>query len=162
MNMGRLWNVAEERLQYIEKELSYDCGLIWKNLLRTQNQADIKKRMQLNFVLSSRIVKNKNRKKLRLALIVHIYYEDLAEYCRKYAESMPEGTDVYVTVPDAKKLEIVKQAFQSYGISARGYHRIIKVARTIADIEECEVIQTEHISEAICYRSLDKNLWMKG
>ena len=61
---------------------------------------------------------------------------------------------------DGKKL--LKQAFQSYGISARGYHRIIKVARTIADIEECEVIQTEHISEAICYRSLDKNLWMKG
>lgn len=105
---------TRDAFQYIEKELSYDCGLIWKNLLRTQNQADIKKRMQLNFVLSSRIVKNKNRKKLRLALIVHIYYEDLAEYCRKYAESMPEGTDVYVTVPDAKKLEIVKQAFQSF------------------------------------------------
>lgn len=57
---------------------------------------------------------------------------------------------------DGQKL--LKQTFQAYGITARGYHRIIKVARTIADMEESEIIRLEHISEAICYRSLDKNI----
>lgn len=60
---------------------------------------------------------------------------------------------------DGKKL--LKQAFQRYHITARGYHRILKVARTIADLEESEMIRTEHLSEAICYRGMEKNLWRK-
>lgn len=103
-----------DAFEFVDKELDYDCGLIWKNILRTQNQADIKKRMHLNFVLSSRVVKNKNKSKLKLALILHIYYDDLASYCRMYAENMPDGTDVYVTVPSEEKLEIVKKAFADF------------------------------------------------
>ena len=106
---------TREVLDYVEKHLSYDTGLIWKNLLRTQNQADLKKRMHWNFVLSSRRKKpSGNRKKLRLALILHIYYDDLAAYCRRYAEQMPEGTDVYITVPDEKKLKAVQEAFDGF------------------------------------------------
>lgn len=55
----------------------------------------------------------------------------------------------------AEGKRLLKQAFEVYGITARGYHKIIKVARTIADLDESAVIRTEHISEAICYRSLD-------
>lgn len=63
--------------------------------------------------------------------------------------------------PDAGKL--LKQAFEIYGLTARGYHRIIKVARTIADMEESDMIRAEHVSEAICYRSLDKRaLWKES
>lgn len=105
---------TRDAFDYIDQELSYDCGLIWKNILRTQNMADIKKRMHLNFVLSSRVPKQKQSERLRLALILHIYYEDLALYCRNYAENMPEGTDVYVTVPSQEKLEAVKAAFENF------------------------------------------------
>jgi magnesium chelatase family protein len=56
--------------------------------------------------------------------------------------------------------ELLKTAILELGISARAYDKILKISRTIADMDDSEMIESHHISEAIGYRCLDRNLWV--
>ena len=60
---------------------------------------------------------------------------------------------------DSTGAELLKIAMNRLGLSARAYDRILKVARTIADLSSCTEIKNEHLSEAIQYRSLDRNFY---
>ena len=60
---------------------------------------------------------------------------------------------------DKDSEETLRLAFDSFGLSARAYSRILKVARTIADLDGKENIELDHLMEAISYRTLDKKYW---
>jgi magnesium chelatase family protein len=63
----------------------------------------------------------------------------------------------YCAINDTAK-ELLEQAVEKYALSARAYHRILKVSRTIADLDGNTDIEEQHVAEAVQYRVLDKRL----
>lgn len=85
------------------------------------------------------------------------YKEEKKIYCNAHMQSR----DVRSFCPiDEKSKSLLQLAITRQGLSARAYDRILKVSRTIADLDGADAIDTTHIAEAIHYRSLDRSLWM--
>lgn len=77
---------------------------------------------------------------------------------RTNAEMSSRQVQKHCTLEEEAR-QMAKDAFNRLGLSMRAYDRILKVARTIADMNGCEVIQPDHLAEAIQYRSLDRFMW---
>ena len=83
------------------------------------------------------------------------FKEDIIHY---NAQMEPKHLEKYCAL-DTTSEQLIKVAMEKLNLSARAYNRILKVARTIADINESESINSTHIAEAIQYRSLDREFW---
>ena len=124
---------TREAFEYISQNTEYDVNMIWDNLFRLQNQADLKKRLHLNYIISSKIPKKaKLDSTLRVALVVHIYYDELAQYCCNYAAMMPENVDIIVTVPNEEKLQSVQKVFASLKNYHIDYRIVGNIGRDVA------------------------------
>ncbi len=74
-----------------------------------------------------------------------------------YANAQMNNKEIEKFAPlDTQSLDLLRQVVENMGLSARAYHRIRKVARTIADLEGTEEITLTHVTEAVQYRSLDR------
>lgn len=74
------------------------------------------------------------------------------------AQMTPRMLTEYAT-PDEEGLSLLRSAMERLNLSARAYDRILKVARTIADLDESKQVRSSHIAEAIGYRNLDRENW---
>lgn len=77
-------------------------------------------------------------------------------YCN--AQMTPKMVEEFCRL-GAEESKLLKDAFQSLGLSARAHNRILKVSRTVADLKGSENIKREHLAQAIFYRSLDRKYW---
>ena len=105
---------------------------------KIESSIEIKKRVDL-----ARKIQQKRYEKDAIYTNSQLSPKLIEQYCKLNSESK----------------KILELAFHRLGLSARAYGRILKVARTIADLEQKENIETEHVAEAIQYRSLDKKYW---
>ena len=103
-----------------------------------QSSADIRKKVMVACAVQKERFKGQSA-----GVNAHMSSRQVKKYC--------------VMNKDAEAL--LYQAMTELGLSARGHSKILKVGRTIADLDESEHIKIEHISEAIQYRSLDRGLW---
>ena len=92
----------------------------------------------------------------RVRRIQNERYKDTGFSCS--AKMTPGAVRRYCVMDDDAR-ELVMKTFDALGLSARAYDKILKIARTIADMSDSDIIRTEHVFEAIQYRSLDKKYW---
>jgi len=100
-------------------------------------------------VVRDRVIKARDIQEKRYEGIEDVYCnaQIKSKQLKEYCQLTPDG------------IGLLKTAMEKLGLSARAFDRILKVARTIADLEESKDIKTEHLAEAIQYRSLDREGW---
>ncbi len=94
-------------------------------------------------VLASQKLQMERHKDMDITYNAHLRAKDIDKIC----------------VLDEASQKMIRFAFEKMGLSARAYHRILKVARTIADLDDSELIKENHVAEAIQYRTLDRKYW---
>lgn len=103
-------NSTVDTYEFIDKHTDYDVNMIWDNILRNCNMADIKNLMHLNYILPKdhKLVDNYTNNK-KIALLIHIYYDELIDYCINYAKNMPKYADLLISVSKESLLEKIEQ-----------------------------------------------------
>ncbi|MBG6132215.1 magnesium chelatase family protein [Aquimarina sp. EL_43] len=114
------------------------------------NKLSEERRGESSVEIRKRVIEARNIQTQRFAELQNIHYN---------AQMGVKQIRAYCALDSASK-ELLKTAMERLNLSARAYDRILKVSRTIADLEKSESILGDHISEAIQYRSLDRDGWL--
>ncbi|HID32942.1 MAG TPA: ATP-binding protein [bacterium (Candidatus Stahlbacteria)] len=113
--------------------------------IRTDDQAESSVAIRERVNQARKIQEERFKKKRKIHFNGHMGPKEIRKFC-----------------PIDKEGEVLlKQAIDTFGLSARAHDKILKVARTVADLETAEAIKPQHLAEAIQYRSLDRQIWMR-
>ena len=82
-----------------------------------------------------------------------------SDYGFRYNSQIPSNLIETFCALGEEELDYKEDMYEKYSLTARTYHKVLKVARTIADMAGCEDIGLVHLQEAILYRGLDKKYW---
>ena len=118
----------------------------------------------LNFAQISMKQKNESSEEIRKRVIAchEIQNKRYADYEFRFNSQIPSGLmDKFCVLTD-QEIEYMESMYEKYSLTARTYHKVLRVARTLADMDLCSDIRLEHLQEALCYRGLDKRYWEEG
>jgi magnesium chelatase family protein len=113
------------------------------------NELSSDRKAEASSLIRERVIKAREIQTLRFKEKLDVYSN---------AQMSPKTVRDICKINDAGQL-LLKRAMEKLGLSARAYDRILKVSRTIADLDGSEDIKIEHLAEAIHYRSLDRDSW---
>jgi magnesium chelatase family protein len=128
--VSRISGPIMDRIDIMTQAPRVDIKLLSANM-HNESSKDIKSR-----VMEARERQEHRYKGTRYKFNAELGASDIREYCKLGGDEQ----------------ELMEQVFASLDLSARAYHKIIKVARTIADLAGMDEINTEHLGEAVCYR----------
>lgn len=123
-----------ELMSYIEETQIYDINCVWEYLLASCNITDIYKKLSLNYVYSAKLTKAKEKKYTNTALLVHLYYDDLATECLDYIESLAALIDIYISTGNEITYKIVKEEIDRRGITVKELRKIENKGRDVASL----------------------------
>lgn len=140
-----------QTLEYIKKHTNYDTNLIWDFILRTKNLTNIWSQMQLEYVIQRDGVEKPFKYSKSVAVILHIYYEDLVDEIADYCVNFPPNTDFYVTTIKEDTEKAIQKAFQKRELNFRCQRRPnVGVAMSTLWVTYVDVV-TGGKYEYICY-----------
>ena len=115
------------------------------------DQLSMQRNGEYSSTIKKRVTGTRNLQKKR--------FKELPARLRHNAAMDSKGLEKYCTLSREAE-ELLKTAILELGISARAYDKILKISRTIADMDKADIIESHHLSEAVGYRCLDRNLWV--
>lgn len=118
----------------------------------------------LNFTQISIKQNNESSAEIRERVVRchNIQKERFADYEFKFNSQIPSNLiDKFCGLGEEENA-FMEEMYEKYSLTARTYHKVLRVARTIADMNQDEKVELKHLREAICYRGLDKHYWEEG
>lgn len=138
--LGRISGPILDRIDISVEAAKIDVGELSHDNHCNESSAEIRKR-----VLKAMDIQKKRFKDEGIRFNSEMSPSQIGKYCRL----------------GIKEQRLMEQIFNTMDLSARAYHKVLRVARTIADLDGSELIETRHITEAACYRMTDSKYWNK-
>lgn len=121
-------------MSYLEKTQIYDITRIWEYLLASCDITDIYTKLSLNYVYSTKLTVVGEKKYSNVALLVHLYYEDLVTECLDYIEPLTESVDIYISTGNDIAYKIIKEEIAHREVSVKEIRKIENRGRDVASL----------------------------